>query len=72
MLTSRGRVFLSCVSSEFRELRTRLAEHLRRFDFDVKVQEDFFQSTVGTMEKVEDYVRSCRVVVHVVGAMPGA
>jgi eukaryotic-like serine/threonine-protein kinase len=69
---SRGRVFLSCVTAEFKPLRDNLALALRRADYDVKVQEDFFQSAGTTMAKIDDYIRSCRVVVHLIGKLPGA
>jgi len=82
------RLFLSCVSSEFEHLhdkttggnsarfpgfRSALAGYLRRAGCDVKVQEDFRQTAdLDTVEKLADYIRSCRAVVQILGCEQGS
>jgi tetratricopeptide (TPR) repeat protein len=66
------RIFLSTVSSEFRSYRDRLAEKLRRPNLSVHVQEDFIAAGTETLDKLDDYIRECEAVVHLVGDMTGA
>jgi hypothetical protein len=66
------RIFLSTVSSEFRSYRDRLAEKLKRPNLSVHVQEDFIPAGTETLDKLDDYIRECEAVVHLVGDMTGA
>ena len=66
------RIFLSTVSGEFRSYRDRLAEKLKRPNLSVHVQEDFIAAGTETLDKLDDYIRECEAVVHLVGDMTGA
>jgi hypothetical protein len=66
------RIFLSAVSSEFRSYRDRLAEKLKRPNLSVHVQEDFIAAGTGTLDKLNDYIRECEAVIHLVGDITGA
>ena len=69
------KLFLSCVSSEFKSYRLKLANHLaatRGGSFEVKVQEDFQQGGFTLLEQLADYIRGCDLVVHLVGDACGA
>ncbi len=73
------RLFISCVSPEFATVegpfsrtRQKLAQFLRRAECEVAVQEDFGQSDVATLEKLDEYIRNCDAVVHIVGELPGS
>src|SRR5262245_25497781 len=69
------KLFLSCVSSEFKSYRLKLANHLavtRGGSFEVKVQEDFQQGGFTLLEQLADYIRDCDLVVHLVGDAFGA
>ena len=72
-------VFISCVSDEFEKaggpfpgLRGQLRAYLARTRCKVRVQEDFPQATVDTVQKLADEIRPCAVVIHLVGERPGA
>ena len=68
-------VFISCVSTEFRSYRLRLANQLgvlKGSPCDVKVQEDFQQGGDTLLDKLADYVRECDIVIHLVGNACGA
>jgi hypothetical protein len=60
------------VSGEFRSYRDRLAEELKRPNLSVQVQEDFIAAGTETLDKLDDYIRECEAVVHLVGDMTGA
>ena len=73
-----NRIFISTVSGEFENpsaafpgLRAKLRHYLTAADCEVKVQEDFRQTTGGTLEKLDEYIRDCDAVIHLVGKMPG-
>src|SRR3954453_5561264 len=78
--TSGNRVFISCVSDDFEKpearfpgFRSLLKGYLTRADCEVKVQEDFRQEGKRfTVAKLDDYIRKCAAVIHLVGAKPGA
>jgi hypothetical protein len=78
--TAGNRVFISCVSDEFEKpgarfpgFRSALRDHLSRADCEVKVQKDFRQEgRMLTVAKLDDYIRKCKAVIHLVGARPGA
>jgi hypothetical protein len=65
-------VLLSMVSDEFSSYRTRLRGELTRLGVSVKVQEDFKASGTTTLVKLDDVIRHCDAVVHVVGDMTGS
>lgn len=69
------KVFLSCVSSEFRSYRLKLAVQLGALKgkpYEVKVQEDFEQGGFTLLDKLADYVRECDLVIHLVGDACGS
>jgi tetratricopeptide (TPR) repeat protein len=78
--TSGDRVFISCVSDDFEKrearfpgFRSALRKYLTAADCEVKVQEDFRQEgKLLTVVKLNDYIRRCAAVIHLVGARPGA
>ena len=65
------KLFLSAVSSEFRDYRELLAKDLRRPDLDVAEQEAFVVSGASTLENLDDYIRQCHGVVHIIGKARG-
>ncbi|MBC7965601.1 MAG: hypothetical protein H7Z17_06695 [Fuerstia sp.] len=73
-------IFISCVSDDFEKqharfpgFRSALAAYLRRADCHVKVQEDFRQEgAIDTIQKLANYVRHCRAVLHLVAKAKGA
>jgi len=72
-------VFISCVSDEFEKpgapfpgLRGQLRGYLARTRVNVRVQEDFPQTAVDTVQKLADEIRPRAVVIHLVGEKPGA
>ncbi|MCX6851037.1 MAG: DUF4062 domain-containing protein [Verrucomicrobia bacterium] len=66
------RVFISCVTAEFGAYRTEIARIFRRADWEVKIQEEFRQVPEDTIQKLSDYIRSCDVVIHLIGEGVGA
>jgi hypothetical protein len=66
------RIFLSTVSDEFREYRDQLRSDLTRHNVEVKVQEDFKDYGVVTLEKLDLYISTCDAIVHLVGDMAGS
>jgi tetratricopeptide (TPR) repeat protein len=71
-MSRRVKLFLSCVSDEFAPHRELLAGYLKRPDLDVAVQEEFVNTGGSTLEKLDDYIRACDAVVHLIGKVPGA
>jgi tetratricopeptide (TPR) repeat protein len=67
------KLFLSAVSSEFELYRQLLADDLERPTLDVAVQERFI-GTGGatTLQKLDDYIRNCSGVIHLIGKATGA
>ena len=65
-------VFLSAVSSELGAHRARVAAELRRRGVSVLVQDDFRQGPWTLLEKLRDHIRSCDVVICLVGRAYGA
>lgn len=72
-------VFISCVSDEFERhgapfpgLRGQLRGYLARTRCNVRVQEDFPQVAVDTVQKLADEIALCSVVIQLVGAKAGA
>jgi tetratricopeptide (TPR) repeat protein len=76
ILMSRARdhkkLFLSAVSSEFESYRKLLSDDLKRPTLDVAVQEDFIVSGGSTLQKLDDYIRACDGIVHLIGKAVGA
>jgi hypothetical protein len=66
------KLFLSAVSSEFEGCRRLLSGDLRRPTLDLAVQEDFGVGGGLTLDKLDDYIRACNGVVHLVGKATGA
>ena len=60
-------IFLSTVTAEFRSYRDALRRDLDRPNVTVKVQEDFIASGSETLDKLDDYIRQCDAVIHLVG-----
>lgn len=65
-------IFLSTVSAEFRSYRDALRRDLDRPNVTVKVQEDFIATGTETLDKLDEYIRQCHAVIHLVGDMTGA
>lgn len=72
MVAQNKKLFLSAVSSEFESYRKLLADDLKRPTLDVAVQEDFGVGGLTTLEKLDDYIRACDGVVHLIGKATGA
>ncbi|MEM9605329.1 MAG: NACHT domain-containing protein [Pseudomonadota bacterium] len=66
------KLFLSAVSSEFERYRELLAGDLRRPTLDVAVQDEFIVADGTTLQKLDDYIRACDGVVHLIGKAVGA
>jgi tetratricopeptide (TPR) repeat protein len=69
------RTFLSCVSSEFRSYRLKLANQLGALKgqpCEVRVQEDFQQGGFTLLDRLADYICECDLVVHLVGDACGS
>lgn len=69
-------LFLSAVSAEFRSHRDALRRDLARPNapqaVTVAVQEDFIVTGTETLDMLDDCIRQCNAVVHLVGDMTGA
>ncbi len=61
------KIFLSAVSSQFRDCRNALASDLRAVGVEVTVQEDFQQHGRTLLEKLEAYIAGCDRVIALVG-----
>src|SRR5947209_20172003 len=61
------KIFLSAVSTEFRDCRNALASDLRAVGNTVVVQEDFTQHERTLLEKLEEYIAGCDRVIALVG-----
>jgi hypothetical protein len=64
-------VFISCVSAEFRSYRNALRTTLTNSIHEIKVQEDFSGSGGLLLEKLDDYIRSCDAIIHLIGEDSG-
>lgn len=68
------RVFLSAVPAEFQSYRDALHNDLACPDFGLTVQEDISTDDAGTLDLLDlldDHIRQCALVVHLVGDMTG-
>ena len=61
------KIFISCVSSQFKACREALASDLRAIGCEVKVQEDFQQGPDTLIAQIEAYVAQCHRVIALVG-----
>ncbi len=66
------RLFLSAVSAEFKSYRETLRRDLERPNVSVKIQEDFIVTATETVAMLDDYIKQCDAVIHLVGDMTGA
>lgn len=67
-----SKIFISCVTEEFGELRQKLRHYLTAANCDVKTQEDFPQADVDILEKLDAFISSCAAVIHIVGHQLGS
>jgi hypothetical protein len=65
------KLFLSAVSREFLAYRNLLTGDLKRPTLDVAVQEDFLVTGGSTLTKVDDYIRACDGIIHLIGMATG-
>lgn len=65
-------IFLSTVSAEFETYREALQQQLTARGRSVSIQEDFAASGTPTLDKLDGYVKSSDVVVHLLGDLAGA
>jgi hypothetical protein len=61
------RVFISCVSDEFRSYRNALRQVLTARNIEIHVQEDFTDGGGTLLAKLDDYLRCCDALIHLVG-----
>ncbi len=66
------KVFLSTVTNEFLPYRVLLKGNLVGLPLEVKVQEDFLTLPGTTLDKLDEYIKGCDLVFHLVGDMTGA
>lgn len=66
------RLFLSCVSHEFRSYRDVLASNLAQPGVELRRQEDFVNAGRTTLEKLNGYISDCDAVIHLSGDGTGA
>jgi hypothetical protein len=66
------KIFISTVSDEFRNYRDQLRSDLTRHNVEVAVQGDFKDTGSVTVDKLDLYISTCDVVIHLVGDMTGA
>jgi hypothetical protein len=65
------RVFISCVSKEFRTCRQQLRSALQSPIREIKVQEDFIDGGKSLLELLDDYISRCHAVIHLIGSSRG-
>ena len=65
------KIFISAVSSEFRQLRADVARSLRKIGYEVRDQ-DYFRNMPGTLlELIADYIAECDEVIVIAGWRSG-
>lgn len=64
-------VYLSADGAEFRSYRNALRRDLARLNICVAVQEDFILAGSEALDILDDYIRRCDAVIHLVGDMAG-
>lgn len=65
-------LFLSCVTKEFRPYRDALAKDLSLPHVKVQVQEDFIEGGHSLLEKLDEYIKKCVAVIHLIGSATGS
>jgi hypothetical protein len=70
-VTGNKKLFLSAVSREFLAYRNLLTGDLKRPTLDVAVQEDFVVTGGSTLAKLDDYIRACDGIIHLIGKATG-
>ncbi|TWU08223.1 DUF7779 domain-containing protein [Stieleria varia] len=65
------RIFLSCASGEYKPIRVMLADDLRSDAYEVRSQEDLAALGGKLLSLIDDQVRECSGVVHLVGVSSG-
>jgi hypothetical protein len=66
------KIFLSCVTKEFGHHREMLTKDLSLPDVKVQVQEDFVEGGHSTLEKLDEYIKGCAAVIHLIGYATGS
>ena len=66
-MMSTYRVFISCVSAEFKNYRESLRKNITNNWREVKVQEDFTVGGGSLLEKLDDYIQRCQPIIHLIG-----
>ncbi|HEV3384937.1 MAG TPA: hypothetical protein VG097_08975 [Gemmata sp.] len=66
------KVFLSCVTDEFERYRTMLSKDLRRSQIEVRVQDEFVVGRHTTLNKLDEYIKGCDAVIHLIGSATGS
>ena len=70
-MTNNKKLFLSAVSSEFLAYLELLAQDLKGPTLDVAVGKDFIVTGASTLEKLDEYIRACDGIVHLIGKATG-
>jgi hypothetical protein len=71
-MSNNKKLFLSAVSREFLAYRDLLSKDLKRPALDVAVQEEFGVTDGSSLEKLDDYIRACDGIIHLIGKATGA
>jgi tetratricopeptide (TPR) repeat protein len=71
-MKEKTKIFLSAVSTQFKDCRDALASDLRAIGCEVQVQEDFQQGPRTLIERLEEYVARCDRVIALVGDAYGS
>jgi hypothetical protein len=65
-------IFVSAVSGEFGTCRNELNQALTPPNVAVRIQEDFMATRGETLDKLDDHLKDCDAVIHLVGDVAGA
>ena len=71
-MSDNKKLFLSAVSHEFLAYRELLKNDLKRPTIDIAEQEEFIVTGGSTLEKLDDYIRACDGIIHIIGKAAGA
>ncbi|MCA9117150.1 MAG: hypothetical protein KDA79_18895, partial [Planctomycetaceae bacterium] len=66
------KLFLSAASAEFGDLREQMADDAQTKHSEVKHQGNFASSGTKLLEKLDDYIRTCDAVIHLIGCRSGS
>jgi len=72
MATQPFRIFVSAVSDELKSYREAVADVLRTADYEVRDEAHFHQGSGALIEKLRDYIKSCDVVIFLIGDRTGS